>query len=417
VWRSGVRAGWIAAIAWGVLGRGGVALAETAQAAPAPAPASASASASKPAMAPIGANQIMKITPAGGFVDEVVAYDNQRVGYIVADTGTKSELHVVQLGCDKCVEANQEIVVDLSPVTLRPVALRLLRQRAFVIGMSQDGSQVAALVELAKKTAMPVYKLGPATHITVITRDGATRVAVHKTSSTKTGVRHVVDLHALETGRRVAAGKPFDLDNDHNARLDLRLNHWSDGFTRVSGLKGGEWNRKENQRTPDTEATYDLVSGKLVENKPIADVVEQRKRFQQLADASGELELARMTWDNSAVQLWTRGMPRTVELDQPVTNYDPKSLQAVVATDGSAWLALKIDPVNPAAVARKKADPEYLDIFRVDAGATKAVRKARIPAKNLRFKFGMIDGHPWVVERSSGFDRGGRSITIYSFAP
>src|SRR5262245_10989546 len=87
----------------------------------------------------VGANEMMKITTPTGFVDDVIAYDNQRVGYVVADSAaTKAELHVVQLGCAKCIDAKQEIVVDLAPVTVRPTALRLVGQRAFVIGATED---------------------------------------------------------------------------------------------------------------------------------------------------------------------------------------------------------------------------------------------------------------------------------------
>jgi hypothetical protein len=365
----------------------------------------------KAPMTAINANQIMKLTAETGFVDDVLAYDNQRLAYVIADTSTKAELHVVQLGCVKCVEQKQEIIVDLSPVTLRPTSLRLVGQRAFVIGATEDGNQVAALVELGQKSATAVYKLGPAAHISVITRDGAPRVAVHKTTATKTGTRHDVELVALDTGKRVAAGKPFELDKDSNKKLDFRVNHWTDGYTRAVGLKGGEWNKKENVRTPDSEATYDLIGGKIVETKAISDVVEQRKRFQTLADV-GQLDFIRMTWDNSAVQVWHHGVPRTIELDQPLASYDVTSLQGVVNADGSAWVAMEIDPVNAAAVARKKADPEYLDVFKVDA-AGKGVRKARVPAKNLRFRFGTFDQYFWLLERSTGFDRGGRSITVY----
>ena len=326
------------------------------------------------------------------------------------------------------------MIVDLSPVTLRPLAVRLVgAQRAFVIGATEDGNQVAALVELGKRAATSIYKIGPAAHITLVTHNGAQRVAVHKTSATKTGVKHVVELIVLETGKRAAAGKPFELDKDFHKKLDFHVNHWSEGWTRVSGLKGGEWNKKDNQRGPDTEATYDLVSGKFVENKAIGNLVEQRKRHLMLADAAGQLDFIRMAWDNSAVHVWSRGMSRAIELDQSIQDYDPKSLQGVVNADGSAWLALKVDPVNAGAVGRKKADPEYLDIFRVNAGETKAVRKARIPAKDLRFKFGVIaspgsagarsdadasqrsiDSYVWLLERSSGFDRGGRNITLYT---
>jgi hypothetical protein len=387
---------------------------------PAPVPVQVT---SKQPLLPIGASLVMKLAAESGFVDEVLAFDNQRLAYVVADTSTKSELHVVQFGCTKCIEDKQEIVVDLSPVTLRPIALKLVGQKALVIGATEDGNQVAALVDLSKKAATSTYRLGPAAHITLVTRDGKQTIAVHKTAATKTGVRHTIDLMAIETGKRVTAGKPFELDKDHHKKLDFKVNHWSDGWTRVSGLKGGEWNKKDNQRSPDTEATYDLVSAKFVENKPIADVVEQRKRHQVLADTGGQLEFLRMAWDNSAIHIWSRGVSRSIEIDQPLTNYDAKSLQGVVAADGSAWILLKIDPVNAEAVARKKADPEYVDIFRVNPGEAKAMRKARIPAKDLRFKLGTIgrtegaaqstDNYFWLLERQTGFDRGGRNVAVY----
>ena len=365
----------------------------------------------------VGTTELMKITPPAGFIDDVVAYDTQRLAYIVADTSTKAELHVVQLGCTKCVEAKQEIVVDLAPVTLRPQSLRLVGQRAFVIGATEDGNQVAALVELASKK--PVYKLGPATHITIVTRDGKPRIAVHKAVATKVGTRHEVELLAIETGKRIARGKALELEKDHQKKLDFRVNHWIDGWTRVVGIKGGELVKKENVRSPDSEAIYDLITGKFVSTKAIGDLFEQRKRYQVLADAGGQNDFLRMKPDNSAIEIWRAGSSpasgasaAVVTLDQPLALYDVKSLQGVVNPDGSAWIALKIDPVNAEAVARKKADPEYLDVFRAGPDG-KATRKARILAKGVRHRFGVVDNFFWLLERSSSFERGGRALSVY----
>ncbi len=360
----------------------------------------------------VGATEIMKVTTPTGFVDDVVAYSNQRLAYVVADSSTKAELHVVQLGCVKCIEAKQEILFDLSPITLRPTALRLVGQRVFVIGATDDGNQVAALVDLTMKDAKPVFKLGPATHITLITREGKPSVAVHKAIATKVGTRHEVEVFALETGKRVAKGRALELVNDQNKKLDFRVNHWSEGWTRASGLKGGDWVKKENQRSPDTEATYDLIAGKFVENKPISDLMEQRKRYQTLAGATGQLDFLRMKNDNTAVEIWRHGTLGAATLDQPISQYDAKSLQGSVDADGSAWIVLKVDPVNAAAVARQKADLEYLDVFRAGTDGN-ATRKARILAKGVRYRFGVIDGYFWLLERSSGFDRGGRALTVY----
>ena len=220
-------------------------------------------------------------------------------------------------------------------------------------------------------------------------------------------------MYELASGRRVATGKPLDLDGTGNEKvLEFRVNHWSAGMTRAIGTKGGEWDRKENQRSPDTEATYDLIANRFVDKKPIGDLMEQRKRFQVLADANGRLDFVHMTWDNTAVQVWRDGKPGTVELDQPIANYDPKSLQGAVGRDHSLWIALTVDPVNPDAVARKKADAQYLDVFRTTSEG-KVPRRARVLATGAPRRFGVLGDRFWVLERSPTFDRGGRTIAVF----
>jgi len=360
----------------------------------------------------VGATEVAKFSASAGFVDDPIATDDTRIAYVIADASTKAELHVVTVG-------GAESVVDIASVTLHPIALRLVGPRAFVVGQLADGSQIAALVEIAavgkKPAGTVVYKLGPAKDITVITRDGKPRVAVHRMTDTGKGTRHEVELDALDTGKRISAGRPLELDaSDSDKKLELKVNHWSDGYTLAHGTKGGEWDKKEDQRTPDVEATYDLVTGKFTAQKKIEDLFEQRKRFQALAEAHDKLDFLRMSWDNANVQIWHDGKPTTVALDEPITNYDPKSLQGVVQPDGSAWIALKMDPVNPDAVARKKADAEYLDIFRAGADG-KAVRKARVLGPGTRFWFGVMGTGDrfWLLERSNGFERGGRTVTVY----
>ena len=349
--------------------------------------------------------------PAGsGFVDDVVTGDGDRLAYVVADGTTKAALHLATVG------STDERIVDLSAITLRPTALRLAGDRLFVAGVSEDGKQVAALIELAdskrRKAGSVVYKLGPAEHITVIQRDGKPRVAVHRQTEAAGGTRHTVELVALETGKRIRAGKPLVLDaTGHDKQRDLRVHHWSDGWTVAHGIKAGAWDRKEDQRAPDTEAALDLVTGRL-QTRAITDLFDQKRRFTTLADAGGQLDFLLVTPDLKAVQVWKDGKGRALELDQPFASYDPKSLQGVVQPDGSGWFALKVDPVNAEAVARKKADPEYLDVFRFTADG-KATRKARVYAKGTRHRFGVIGDRFWLIERNAGFERGGKSITLY----
>jgi hypothetical protein len=362
----------------------------------------------KPAVpAVVGATEVARFTTTTGFIDDVVAFDAERLAYVVADGSSRAELHLVTMA------TKAELTVDLGAATTHPVALQLLWPRAFVIGNNDDGTQMAALVELTgKKPGTVVWKSRPAQHMTLVVRDGKPRVAAHRTSEAAGVTNHEIEVLALENGVRIAPPRTIDVDGGGSAKaLDLKVNHWSDGFTRAHGIKGGSWDPKENMRGADVEATYDLFLGKM-ETKKIDDLFEQRKRFQALVDAGNRVDFIRVTPDASAAQLWRAGRPRALELDQPIATYDPKSVQGIVAADGSAWLALKVDPVNPEAVARKKADIEYLDIFRIPADG-KGVRKGRVLAAGIRHRFGVHGDRFWLIERNQGFERGGKALVLY----
>jgi len=361
---------------------------------------------SKPA-ALVGATEKAVLTAPSGFIDDAIEVDAKRAIYTVSEASTKSEIHIYTFA----TKADQ--VIDISTVTLHPTELHVFGNTALVIG--SDGDQlIGGAVELADrgriKAGTVIYKLPPATHITYLGKRG---IAVHRAAAAGESTRHEIELLSANRGRRIGARRTLVLDaSGREPKLDFRVNHWSDGWTRAHGIKGGEWNRKENQRSPDTEATYDVLTGRWVERKKITDLFQQRKRFQALAVTGGQLDFVHFTWDNQTLRLWHAGTPENLDVDQALATYDPKSLQSTVR-DGSAWFALTVDPVNPDAVNRKKADPVYLDVFQITG--TKATRRARVFAKDTRYRFGTTtDGKGfYLLKRNSSMDRGGKSLTIY----
>ncbi len=354
-----------------------------------------------------GATEVAKLTTPSGFIDDAIVVDGDRVAYVIADSSAKAELHVLVLS------TKAEQVVDVSGISLHPLAITLVAQRAFVVGEGADGKQVAAMVDLVdrgkgKPAGTVLYKVAPATHITALPG----KIAVHRVTAGAASTKHEVEILSIDNGRRLSSrtlelATPGDLEK----KLDFRVNHWSEGYAKAHGLKGGEWDKKEDQRSPDTEATYDFAAGKLVDRKKIDDLFEQRKRFQALADGSGKLDFVRTGWDNNTLQAWRGGKLHKLELDQPLATYDIKSLQGIVQPD-AVWVAAKVDPVNAEAVARKKADVEYLDIF-VARPDGKATRKARVPAQGIRHRFGVTGAGFWLVERNQTMERGGKSLTLY----
>ena len=354
--------------------------------------------AAQPAKQPpplVGATEVQSFGAATGFVEDAIGYDDQRIAYVVADGSTKSELHIAQPNVP-------EVVIDLSAITLHAISVKLLGSRTFVIGLDANNEQTGAMLEKSKV----IWKVGPATHITVLDK----KLAIDH----QTGSRHEVELASLDTGKRIAAGHAFEVDaTGTNKALDFHVNHWSDGWTKAYGIKGGDWDRKENQRTADVEATYDLIAGKFIDRHPIQDLFEQRKRYQVLADANGAFDFVRMSWDNVNVVAWRGGKSLTLEVDQALSQYDPKSLQGDLQPDAT-WIGLEVDPVNADAVARKKADPRYFDIFKAGSNG-KAVRKMRVlEATGVHYRFGVIRDKVWLLERSPGFDRGGKALTFYA---
>jgi hypothetical protein len=365
--------------------------------------------------APVGLTETFRFAPAAGFVDDPIGTDGTRVAFVVADTAGTAELHVV--GLDGVEVAPP---IDLAPVTLKPIALAFVGDRVLVIGGETD-AQMAALIDLdgmdAKGKPLKsriVYRTPTANRITALDRAGKRVLALYTAEPIKTGIRHTIELRAAETGKRVGKVKTLDVDGSGaNAKLDFRTNHWIAGGTRVVGVKGGTWNKQEDQRSPDVEATYDLVAGKFVSTAAIPDPIAQRKRFNVLAAAGGVDAFARLKEDLSELELWRDGDKTVITLDQPLIYYgDPRRSLDYAPGPNGPWIALQIDPVNVEAVKKQKADVEYWDLYEVDAG--KATRRARLPAGGQRLRFGWAGDRLWVVERNVGFDRGGKSLAFYS---
>src|SRR3569832_313904 len=141
----------------------------------------------------VGAMEIERFQAPTGFIDDAIAFDDTRFAYVVADEAQKCELNVIgpaatptgpattpatpapaagSTSGSGATPTSNGLVVDLAPITLHPLTLKLMGPRVFVTGLDANNAQVAALVELS--TGKPVYKLGPAKNITVITPDGTT---------------------------------------------------------------------------------------------------------------------------------------------------------------------------------------------------------------------------------------------------
>lgn len=387
------------------------------------APAAAAPAAKPKPGATVGVRLVHTVKPPSGFVDDPIAFDGagSRLAYVHSDSAALCQLEVLDIAQGFASIAS----IDLAKVTTAPsdLAFTAGADRVFVtyrVGASEDGAgKAAVLVDVS--TGKIVRRFGPADDVRLGRYDGEPVVVAYDATRKRdrkgrVWVTHRVDVRRLDTGKRV--GKPLSLvadDTGYIEKLDFRLQYWLDDYLTAVGVKGGTWDRVEDQRSPDVAARYDVVQRLFVRKDPIADLTEFAREVQVRREHANEASFLRVAHDLSGLY-WHRDGERAVPiaLAQPFHHYDPKSLLYQRAADGGMFFSLEIDPVNPDAVARKKADPKWLDLYRLAPGAAKAERVGRVLLGQRKIAWRASDRHWALLEKHIGFSRGGPVLRVYA---
>jgi hypothetical protein len=362
-----------------------------------------------------GAKLIHTIQPEWGFIDDPFAFDGaSRLVYVNADAAGKADVVVWDVALGKPLRT-----VDISAFTATPSAVELAgSEQFFVSSRSAEGGPTTAAVIDGKGKVVRTF--GPAAEL-VRTRYGGKDAIVSyaieekRPSKGPKMIHHTVEVLAVDTGKRL--GKKTTLVTDlagYSKQLDFTLEAWRDDYTVAVGIKGGSWDRKENQRSPDIEGWYEMPRRSFARKRPINDVMAHTKKMRILAAHPNTSDFLRIAQDAGSLQRVVDGEASAVELVLPLRHYDPRTLRQQRRPDGTVFFTLKIDPVNPDAVARKRADKEWLDLYRLAPGASKAVRKARLRIdKERELDWRATDDYWAIVPHHVGFTRGGKQVRVY----
>lgn len=365
-----------------------------------------------------GAKLVKTIAPQKGFIDDPFEFDGAggRLAYVNADTADLAEIIVFDL-----VQSAKLYSVDISAFTKAPQSIEFAADgdHFFVTARETEGGPVTAALLSPKGKVL--RKFGPADHIGRLTYDGVAAVSMYTRTEkrAKRGprtIQHTVEVRSLEKGKRL--GKKTTLVTDLNGfskKLDFTLKSWSDEYTLAVGIKGGKWDRREDQRSPDVEGWYDLPQRTFSRKVTIKNLIEHTKKMQVLSDNPNLDNFVRVSKDLSGLQRVKDGAAVDIELALPFDHYDHTTLEYHRSPDGSIYFTLQIDPVNPAAVERKRADKEWLDLYYLAPGSKKATRKARMRVKGKTHLSWRATASYWiVVPHHVGFDRGGKVVQIYA---
>ena len=100
-------------------------------------------------------------------------------------------------------------------------------------------------------------------------------------------------------------------------------------------------------------------------------------------------------------------------LPRELWKYDPATLAWQPLDDKRAAVSLTIDPVNPDAVNRKKADPDDIDLYEVDRQTYAVHPLLRIAGEGRRSSWQLAGNRALLLRKGKGFDRGGVALELF----
>jgi hypothetical protein len=375
---------------------------------------------------PQNATLLHTVTPVRGFVDSPLAFDaaGGRLLYVNSDAAELCELVVWDLNTK-----TEVMRIDLKPFTSSPLAIHEVIDGEHFLVIAKGASEGTVAGAIIDRKGAVTRKLGPATDIVRTQYEGTEAVSVYqreeiapKTKKDRPIVRHTVEVFALQSGKRLGKRAVIAADLEgFIKKLDFKINHWAHGYTRAVGIKGGEYDKKEDQRSPNVEAWYDLPRATFARRLSIPDLVEHTKRRQVLAQHPNESTFVAIAPDLSGLVAYNEGAgPTPIDLAEPFRHYLHTSFLPQPARPGQPlFFTLEIDPVNPDAVERKRAEEKWLDLYMLAPGVRRAQRVARLPLDDDQ------PGYRWraqstrwvLIPRHVGFERGGPSLLIYETRP
>jgi hypothetical protein len=173
---------------------------------------------------------------------------------------------------------------------------------------------------------------------------------------------------------------------------------WRAGYTQLVGKKEGAYDKKADRHLPNTEVTVDLVSGKLIRDEIIADMIPHASilalRRENPADAfialvrDGGLEL--ITQDDHRV-------PLTGRL-RDGADYDLQTLAQDELPDGRVAFSL--------------VEGGIMDLFVLDA-AGNPLGVARIPTHGHPLAWHVRGDTLEVLEKHKHYGSGGADVAVY----
>jgi hypothetical protein len=363
--------------------------------------------------------QVLKPTAGEGYFDDVFAIDGdgKRIAVIRTDGATFSKLEVFDTASGK-----PSSTFSLPNSGLVPVEMELLPGNAGVVIVGRDKpDDLAPLYAFRFDGAgKPGGKVGPATAFGRPPADGSARARLLVAFTRKLGAKGAEATFTVapyDIATLAPAGKPRTHKVDVAGDLKppgVRFIGFFDGYTRVFSERPGSYDKAADVRSPAKMAIVDAITGKVDKEGPIADYVGWAQTGQLRKQHLGRSLFVELNDDSSGVDVVdAMGKKKPAALAVPFHLYDSRSLRVEEGpTPGQLTFALAVDPLNPDAVQRQKADLPMLDVYSADVGNGTVKLRGRVFTPRpitWRSRADVLV----VLKRWKNFSRGGDELQIY----
>jgi hypothetical protein len=361
---------------------------------------------------PLEPTQVIK--PADGYFDDAFALDpgGARVYVVRTDGATFAKLEVVDVETGKTTGS-----FDLPPGQPAIESLEPVGDGKGVVVIAHAGTaEVPTLTAtLVDATGKGVAKVGPAQRFGRPSAAPGLLVAFdRKAGAHDVDVTYTVTAYHLET--LAPAGKPhiYRTTAGELKSPPFRILDFVDGYGRAVGERPRAYVKANDVREPPRMATLDTLTGKIGQESEIGDVVAWAQAAKLRAGHPGRALFTELNQERPGVDVVdAMGTREPIELAVPYGLYDPKSLTDQEGPEpGALYVGFAIDPVNPEAVKRKKADLPMLDVYARSDAHEKPTMRGRIfipRAVTWRAGYGRIV----VLKRFKSFTRGGDELDLY----
>ncbi len=192
---------------------------------------------------------------------------------------------------------------------------------------------------------------------------------------------------------------------------------FEEGYRVLIGLREGVFDKQRDMRLPAAIVSVDLARAKIFENpEPTAETADPMFVANLTAERKIYANKPRfVAWngDRSGFVLVDGTKLGPLRWDRPVALYDAETLQSGTVDVNTLWMAIKVEPLNPIAMEKKRRDADELEIYTIDRARQQPERRLVLDGLGRSANVAVRGSTVAVFRRQKVVARGGIAIEIY----